>query len=482
MTIDHNFTATGVGPMLLVPHGESLTCSLSGTFVGTAVLERSTDGGLSWTPLVTAAAAATGTIKVELPDGGRAIFRWRCSAFTSGTLVTQIADVADVVNSFEDSKGVPQLQIVDGGIRIPNAAETPYALIEAIKGLTPAANKMFYFSGPTTAVIAALTAAGRALLDDADADAQLATLGGTSPGISLFKAANALAQRTAMACAEDPGRCAVNVLRVASNVAEAETVDIGGDTYEVEIVNTDSTDDSADGDFNSTSDPLDVEVDSTTYPNLYGTLAAGDLIRVENEIMRVDHVDGDHVFLIRGQSGTTAAAHADANDIYVGDGIVAGIAVGLVAVLTPAAFTAALVADVNGQGAEAVTAEKISDNEVLIYSDTPGAVTLACAETLAGANNEWAAAAMFGGAAQATRKFSVQTRVPTATEVALDQLHVVFDFTPSFVQAFVAPTATPGAYTAWDGAITISGGRVTLDNSGAVDWATTDNVVVIAWA
>lgn len=78
---------------------------LSGTFVGTFVIERSFDNGLNWAPISknTNGDAASYTTPVSLsvfePQSAAAtplepnvLVRWRCSAYTSGTCIARISD------------------------------------------------------------------------------------------------------------------------------------------------------------------------------------------------------------------------------------------------------------------------------------------------------------------------------------------------------------------------------------------------------
>lgn len=274
-----------------------------------------------------------------------------------------------------------------------------------------------------------------------------------------------------------PGVPAQGILRVASNVAGAETVVIGADTYRVAIVNTDSTKTVAGGELNNTDQFSKLTMAS------HG-LKGGDLVRCQNEIMLVlQWLDANHVLLKRGVSGTTIATHADGQALYTEASPGAGnIAVGLVTTLTPTAFTAALVADINNRGVGPYAATLIDANTVLVYTaDKPGGnpesygTNVAVSETLAGANNAWDAANLVGRVASIPRIYPI---VPLAAEVTAGKIERIFPFAPTVIGAFMQTTATRAAAN-YDGVITVTGNRVTLDNTGTADFAATHTIFLI---
>lgn len=275
-----------------------------------------------------------------------------------------------------------------------------------------------------------------------------------------------------------PGVAMSQILRVAVDVVAEQTVVISGETFRVAVVNTDSTINTAGGELNNTNPRSQVTLGAA-----HG-LKGGDLIRVQNEIMLVEQALERSVIVKRGVSNTTIATHADALDIFKeavpGAG---GIAVGLVATLTPTAFTAALVHDINNRSKQRITALLISINYVKVFtSQSPGSAvgrpsseTIATTETLAGANNAWGAATMVEG--HEGGPYMTLSHVPTANEALVGQVDLILAFTPVVVLVEVITTATR-ARVAWDGVVTVDGSRITLDNSGGTDWTAAETLLI----
>jgi hypothetical protein len=205
-------------------------------------------------------------------------------------------------------------------------------------------------------------------------------------------------------------------------------------------------------------------------------LTAGDLLRVDDEIMQITAVGSDWITADRAKCGTTIAAHVADSDVYTSDGVISGnIPVGLVD-LTPAAASDALIATINDDGTEDVTAVDVSANEILLIADEE----LDLATDMTGVNNTVDDDSLHDGASAGVKRVLRAARVPNATEVALGHLHIPTGFTPTVVDVFVRVTAT-GAIKAWDGAVTAGDTMITLDNSGDVDWSENDTVYVVAY-
>lgn len=101
--------------------------------------------------------------------------------------------------------GTEVLPVVQGGATVKSTVDDFAARavaydpqLSAIAGLTSAADRGIYFTGSGTASLFTFTAAGRALLDDADASAQLTTLGVSAFAKTILDDADAAAVQSTL--------------------------------------------------------------------------------------------------------------------------------------------------------------------------------------------------------------------------------------------------------------------------------------------
>ncbi len=288
------------------------------------------------------------------------------------------------------------------------------------------------------------------------------------------------------------GALAFGVLRSTADVVNGDTITIGTNVFEIDVINTDLTE--------NTVGALDDGSGGLSEVTMGGVHSrdAGDLFRVENEIMKIVRVLSTTVVVAaRGRCGTTAATHVTDSDVYVSDAApAANTPVGVVATLTPTVWTAALVQEINNAkaGDERPTAKAstlygtiiasiYAVDEVHIKALTAAVLALATTETFNQAANDWSAVTMVGGQAVARLQYCVlPARVATANEVTLGEMWFFLPsgFTPRMVLVYVYTTSTK-APVAWIGDKTLAAGSILLDNTGGTDFSANETVQVVAF-
>lgn len=116
--VSKSFTATGAGGVLSVKTSDSFTYSVSGTFAGTIVLQKSETGGQTWETVASSTAATSGTVLVESRASNQVMYRFFCSAYTSGTIVTTMTDETGYevpVTEFKNKNGVTVAHTTEDG-------------------------------------------------------------------------------------------------------------------------------------------------------------------------------------------------------------------------------------------------------------------------------------------------------------------------------------------------------------------------------
>ena len=95
-SISTSFTSAAAGSPILIKRGKQLVYQLTGGATATLVFERSTSAGTSWEAIKTVT-ANTGPTIVTNELNVDALYRWRCTAYTSGTAVGTVKDITEEV-------------------------------------------------------------------------------------------------------------------------------------------------------------------------------------------------------------------------------------------------------------------------------------------------------------------------------------------------------------------------------------------------
>lgn len=88
------FTAVGGGTAILIRRGNSITYTLTGGATATLNIERSNSGGVAWDVIETVT-ANTGPTTIANEGNSDALYRWNCTAYTSGTATATVKDATE---------------------------------------------------------------------------------------------------------------------------------------------------------------------------------------------------------------------------------------------------------------------------------------------------------------------------------------------------------------------------------------------------
>lgn len=134
-------------------------------------------------------------------DGSSAVMRAEFASIQTGLDKLPVLAANGDKAVFVNAGGTALTAVTAATARTNIGAQASDATLTSLSALGTAANRVAYTTGVDTWAETPLTAAGRALIDDASAAAQRTTLGSTSVGDAVFIAASTAAARTAMEAA-----------------------------------------------------------------------------------------------------------------------------------------------------------------------------------------------------------------------------------------------------------------------------------------
>lgn len=199
ITLTGDVTGSGTGSFAATIANDAVTyAKIQNTSTTNVVLGRSSAGGGDVEEITCTAAgrallddASATDQRTTLGLGSIATQSAGSVAITGGTLSGVTITSTSTTITGGSVTGITDLAVADGGTGASNAADARTNLglaigtdvqaydpgLQSIAGLTTGANQLIYTSATDTYAVSSLTAAGRALLDDADATTQRATLG-----------------------------------------------------------------------------------------------------------------------------------------------------------------------------------------------------------------------------------------------------------------------------------------------------------------
>lgn len=262
------------------------------------------------------------------------------------------------------------------------------------------------------------------------------------------------------------------ILAITGAATHGETFTIGDKVFEL-LTFADSSVNVSGGDLNNTTNPVDV-----TFASHERTV--GEYLLVESEFMKVIKVvDANTVRVARGQFGSTIAAHADATNIFENAAApTAGtISVGLTDETTAATIVDDIVAAINAQTQDygPMGFEVYDNDDFVVFQAPQDRSARATTETMAN-GAFYNGATMFVGIEEGDAKVCAYTRTIQAGETT-----PVFSFPFDVKNCMILIRSAAGAAQVYDGALTIVGRSVTVENGGSVDADATDVVTVVAF-
>ena len=185
----NSFTAVGGGTAILIKRGRSLTYTLTGGATATLQLERSTSAGATW-EVIEAVTANTGPTTIKNEGNSDALYRWNCTAYTSGTAVGVVKDATEellgvglpsvnTITAYEHGDGVARKTVLEcNGLVVTVSDDAGVAQYGGVQAYDFPEGMLLLKGARVTGILTAGTTG--TIIDNWDGDVALGTVTATT--------------------------------------------------------------------------------------------------------------------------------------------------------------------------------------------------------------------------------------------------------------------------------------------------------------